>query len=240
MTLRTLRHLLILLAMFPLFPACYSGSEEGDGRVVGTTVQVGDVTCVKTCVESGLDECQALCDECWDTCASVITRVDCSGTCRSICDCTPAQVSTCLREGYVCSGGEPDPEIESACEDLSQTADARCNLYTASHNGCERVSRVYREDAAALYACQAEGVRSGVCDSDRWCSYTPSTLGTDLCAAARERCGECPFGEAFVDGVGLLLKRDWREAGEACLDLDSCTDVLDCLWGWREAIGSDY
>ena len=127
-----------------LLSGCSSAAE--DEAAESDSLEFGRFTCSEQCVRSGVDECQRLCSDCWDTCGVAAARsgVSCAGVCTSVCDCTPAQEQSCSSYEYACDAGEADPAVEVACMKWSQAL-GECDRVPLFD--CSDMASVLKEDA---------------------------------------------------------------------------------------------
>jgi len=234
----------LALVLFAMAAAC-SSEQAADthkdapstpGTVGEPAFTIGAVHYTVTCSETYLDECNSLCDDCWNACANVSGDFDCIGICRSICDCSDASSKTCASWSASFDLGKADPQNEAACEDLSKQMSTACDLHTRD-GLCHAFAGAERHEAAAMYTCAADNIIGGDCETYfDGCTFPPDQLGTTLCTQFAADCDEtCPLTTAEVDDDAGWLRDDVRAAGNACLGLSGCYRKEQCLEAWQRA-----
>lgn len=211
----------------------HSTSSEPDGPYY-------EKTCVQTACDSCLEQTSELCAECTALCRSPGAPSSCFSTCSSICsDRCPDACSgeACEEWATTVALPPPNPELYTQCM-LFRTA---CAPQDGNARYCDMVARTHHSGAGQMMVCWAEHE----CQSSPECippiELYLGTVGTDLCARARQCDATCDSAiDISLDVKESLWRPQLRDGLRHCISEASCIEFKECANAYISILESSW
>ena len=233
----------VLCASSGLFGCTTSGDPSGELEP-GPRMQLRQ-GCLRNSCSARLSAESRACIDCTSACFGAGYDCNpsdaCDWSCAPSTPCSEAERAECVEEGFeVVLPNNPSRAVSGACQRFVAEA-AACGLSSLLDDvDCEHYATVERPAVAAHYDCVAaapcgDWANEGIAH----CLPPASTLGDTMCATVSATCGSpCPEDvRTWLNQRGAWWREDVIAVGIACMEQDSCEDLVDCFDVWAAAAG---